>query len=139
VGRIFRLNTALIKADHRRGDPRVSSTASLSPNRQQHLNNSRETWAAYLEDRRKLGDPEAKPRPAGRHHRQFPSLLEQIEALAEQLELANERAERESAYFWELMQEVAARAKLDEDDIAEIRAKVRAAHAAGDSDAEPNN
>ena len=54
-----------------------------------------------------------------------------MEALAEQLEMANERAERaerESEYFAELMQAIAKRAKLDDDDVAEIRAKVRAAH-----------
>jgi hypothetical protein len=90
-----------------------------------------------LEDRRKLGDPEAKKRPTGRHHRQFPSLLEQMQALAEQLELANERAERaerESEYFAEMMQAVAKHAKLDDDAVAEIRAKVRAAH---DAETEP--
>jgi hypothetical protein len=64
-----------------------------------------------------------------------PSLLEQMEALAEQLELANERAaraERESAYFAAMMQAVAERAELDEDAVTEIRAKVRAAHEADD-------
>jgi uncharacterized protein (UPF0335 family) len=83
--------------------------------------------------RRELGDPDAKPRPVARKHRQFPSLLEQVTALAEQLEMANERierAERESAYFAALMQEVAKQAKMDDDDMAEIRAKVRAAHEA---------
>jgi hypothetical protein len=39
-----------------------------------------------------------------------------------------ERAERESEYFAAMMQAIATRAKLDDDDIAEIRAKVRAAH-----------
>jgi hypothetical protein len=109
--------------------------SGLPPSRQQALNNPRETWAAYLEHRRELGDPEARGRPSGRKHRQFPSLLEQMEALAEQLEMANERAERaerESEYFAAMMQAVAARAKLDEDDVAEIRAKVRAAHEATD-------
>jgi hypothetical protein len=105
--------------------------SSMPQTRQAALNNPRETWAAYLEHRRKLGDPEARDRPTGRKHRQFPSLLEQMEALAEQLEMANERAERaerESEYFAAMMQEVAKRADLDEDAIAEIRAKVRAAH-----------
>ena len=41
-----------------------------------------------------------------------------------------ERAERESEYFAAMMQAVAERAKLNEDDVAEIRAKVRAAHEA---------
>jgi hypothetical protein len=53
-----------------------------------------------------------------------------MEALAEQVEMANERAdraERESAYFAEMMQALAE--QLDDDDaVAEIRAKVRAAH-----------
>jgi hypothetical protein len=68
--------------------------SSLPHSRQAALNNPRETWAAYLEHRRELGDPEAKGRPAvARRHRQYPSLLEQYEALAEQLEMAEERAE----------------------------------------------
>jgi hypothetical protein len=41
-----------------------------------------------------------------------------------------ERAERESAYFAEMMQAIAKQAKLDDDAVAEIRAKVRAAHEA---------
>jgi hypothetical protein len=111
--------------------------SSLPHSRQQALNNPRETWAAYLEHRRKLGDPEVRPRPSARKHRQFPTLLEQMEALAEQLEMANERAERaerESEYFAAMMQAVAERAKLNEDDVAEIRAKVRAAHEAEQSE-----
>jgi hypothetical protein len=109
--------------------------SSLPRSRQQALNNPRETWAAYLEHRRELGDPEAKSHPAGRKHRQYPSLLEQMEALAEQLEMANEKveeAERQSAFFAAMFQTLADQAKLTEDDVAEIRAKVRAAH-----DAEP--
>ena len=39
------------------------------------------------------------------------------------------KAER-SEYFAEMMQAIAKRAKLDDDDVAEIRAKVRAAHEA---------
>jgi hypothetical protein len=108
--------------------------SSLPHSRQQALNNPRETWVAYLEHRRALGDPEAKDRPAARKHRQFPSLLEQMEALAEQLEMAEERAERaerESEYFAEMMQAIAKQARLDDDAVAEIRAKVRAAHEAG--------
>jgi hypothetical protein len=107
--------------------------SSLPRSRQQALNNPRETWAAYLEHRRGLGDPEARHRPAGRRHRQFPSLLEQMEALAEQLQMAEERAEdaeRQSEYFAAMMRAIAERAKLNDDDVAEIRAKVRAAHEA---------
>jgi hypothetical protein len=59
-----------------------------------------------------------------------------LEALAEQLEMANERAERESAYFHAMMREVAERADLNDDAIAEIRAKVRAAHEAAAEDPE---
>jgi hypothetical protein len=107
--------------------------SSLPRSRQQALNNPRETWAAYLDHRKKLGDPGAKDRPAARKHRQFPSLLEQMEALAEQLQMAEERAEqaeRQTEYFAAMMQAIAVRAKLDDDDVAEIRAKVRAAHEA---------
>jgi hypothetical protein len=107
--------------------------SSLPHHRQQSLNNPRETWAAFLEHRRVLGDPEAKAksRPAGRQHRQFPSMLEQMEALAEQVEMANERAERaerESEYFAAMMQAIIEREGYDEDKVAEIRRKVRAAH-----------
>jgi hypothetical protein len=103
-------------------------SASLPHNRQQALNNPREVWAAYVEHRRGLGDPEAKARPATR---QFPTWEEQYEALCEQLQAAEERAERaerESTYFAELMTAVAEKAKLSDAAIAEIRARVRAAH-----------
>jgi hypothetical protein len=106
---------------------------TLDRRRQQVLNNPREVWDAFVEHRRELGDPEAKPRPTAHGRRQFPSMLEQVTALMEQLEMANERierAERESAYFAAMMQEVAKRAKMDDDDLAEIRNKVRAAHEA---------
>jgi hypothetical protein len=105
--------------------------SSLPRNRQQALNNPREVWDAFVEHRRELGDPEARSRPLARVQRQFPSMLEQVTALMEQLEMANaraEQAERESAYFAALMQEVAKRAKMDDDALAEIRAKIRAAH-----------
>ena len=80
---------------------------SLPHHQQQRLNNPRETWAAYLDHRKALGDPEAKVRPTPRKHRQFPTYLEQMQALIEQVELANERAEkaeRESEYFAAMMQ-----------------------------------
>ena len=41
-----------------------------------------------------------------------------------------ERAERESAYFAAMAQEIAKQAKLNDDVVSEIRAKVRAAHEA---------
>ena len=113
--------------------------SSLPHSRQQALNNPRDTWAAYVAHRRELGDPEAASRPAAHHlHRKFPTLLEQMEALAEQREMANERAaraERESEYFAAMMRAVAERAELDEDDVAQIRAKVRAAREAEDTPA----
>jgi hypothetical protein len=108
--------------------------SSLALSRQQALDNPRDTCAAYVSHRRELGDPEATSRPGVCHlHRPLPSLLEQMEALAEQREMANERAaraERESDYFAAMMRTVAERAELDEDDVAQIRAKVRAARAA---------
>jgi hypothetical protein len=114
-----------------RWDEIDSWRSSLPRGRQQALNNPRETHAAWLYHRRELGDPEAKRRPSARAHRQFPSLLEQYQALAEQLVMAEERAERaerESTYFAEVMTEIAKQANLSEDDMAGIRAKVRAAH-----------
>lgn len=105
---------------------------SLPPARQKALNNPREVWTAYTEDLRAIGDPDAKERPwSSRAKRQFPSLLEQMEALAEQLEMAEERAERaerESTYFATMMQAVAEQAKLSEEDVAAIRARIRQAH-----------
>jgi hypothetical protein len=105
--------------------------SSLPLPKQAALNNPRETWAAYLDHRRKLGDPDAKPRPAERKHRQFPTLVEQYEAALEQLELARERldrAEQQTNYFAELATAVALRAKLSDEVIEQIRARVRAAH-----------
>jgi hypothetical protein len=104
--------------------------SSLTPSRQGALNNPREIWDAFLEHRKKLGDPEAKiiRRPGGARRR-FPSLLEQLEAMAEALEAAEERAERaeqETNYFANLMTIIAQRANLSEDDIVRIRAEVRA-------------
>jgi hypothetical protein len=105
--------------------------STLPRSRQAALNNPREVWAAYVEHRRELGDPEAKPRPVERKRRQFPSWIEQMEALEEQLLMAEERAEqaqRESEYFAAMVDEVAKAAKMDDDAVAKIRAKVRAAH-----------
>jgi hypothetical protein len=102
---------------------------SLPHHQQQRLNNPRETWAAYLEHRKALGDPEAKIRPTPRKHRQFPTYPEQMQALIEQVELANERAERaerESEYFEAMTQAIAKQAKMGDKEVAQIRAKVRA-------------
>jgi hypothetical protein len=106
---------------------------TLPRGRQQALNNPREVEAAYVEHRRELGDPEVKPprRLTAHGSRQFPSMLEQVTALIEQLEMAEarmERAEHERDYFETMMQEVAKRARMDDDTLAEIRVKVRAAH-----------
>ena len=96
---------------------------------QQRLNNPREVEREYNEHRKKLGDPNAKKRPAGNKQHQFPSLLEQYEALAQQLAMAEERAERaehEAGYFAAMAKSVQEKAGLDDDTVAEIRAKVRA-------------
>ena len=54
----------------------------------------RDTAPSGVEHRRAIGDAEAKPRPAGRKHRQIASLLDRGSA-TEQLEMAEEhRAER---------------------------------------------
>jgi hypothetical protein len=112
--------------------------SSLPRNRQQALNNPREVWAAYVEHRRELGDPEAKPRPPTRKRKLVPSLLEQYEALLELVEAERERAERAERaeqYFAALAQEIATSAKIDDDALAAIRTKVRAAHE-GEGEAE---
>ena len=114
--------------------------ASLPPARQGKLNNPREVEREFYEHRGKIGDPEAKkPRPKGSGNPSRPTWLEQMEALEEQVLMAQERAERaerESEYFTALAQEIAKQAKLDDDDVAEIRAKVRAAHEAEQADYE---
>jgi hypothetical protein len=104
--------------------------SSLSSSQQQNLNNPREVWREYDEHRKALGHPEAsRTRPGVRDkRREFPSLLEQYVAVVEQLDLANERTERaehEAEYFAGLAQEIAKAAKLDDDAIAKIRARVR--------------
>jgi len=88
----------------------------------------------YSEHRRTIGDPDAKAAPAKRKHRQFPSWIEQMEALAEQLAMAVERAERESAYFASMMDEVAKAAKMSDDDVSAICKRVRASHEAADEE-----
>jgi hypothetical protein len=50
--------------------------------------------AAYLEHRRELGDLRRANAPAGRKHRQFPSLLEQYEALRSSSQWRRSRARR---------------------------------------------
>ena len=114
-----------------RGDEIDDWRSSLSPSRQQALNNPREVEREYSEHRKKLGAPSAKKRSAAKR-RPFPSWLEQMAALEEQLLMAQERAERaeqEAEYFAAMMDAVAKAGKLDDDAVAEIRAKVRAAHA----------
>jgi hypothetical protein len=59
--------------------------SSLSPARQGHLNNPKDIWEAYLEHRRKPGDPEAKERVGGGFKRKLPSVMEQMEALQQAL------------------------------------------------------
>jgi hypothetical protein len=85
--------------------------SSLSRSQQQNLNNPREVWSVWDEHRKAIGHPEAKEsHPVTRGKRkEFPSWLEQMEALAEQVDAANERAEQaeqEAEYFAELMQAI---------------------------------
>jgi hypothetical protein len=103
--------------------------SSLSPSRQGHLNNPKDIWEAYLEHRRKLGDPEAKERAGGGFKRKLPSVMEQMEALQQALDAAEERrdrAEAEANFFSQLADEVAARANMSDTEVARIRAEVRA-------------
>jgi hypothetical protein len=108
--------------------------ATLTPPQRRRLNNPREVWDTYVEHRRALGDPDVASRaPVRSKRRQGVTLLDQYVALQEQVELLTEqrdRAEREIEYFAALAQTIAKQAKLNEDDVAEIRAKVRAAHEA---------
>ena len=109
----------------------IDSWRSGLPNsRQKALNNPRETYAAWLEHRRDIGDPEAKKRPAdGSERRKLPSWLEQMVALEEQVAMLTEqrdRAEREREYFAKISYTIAEKHNVDDDRMAEIRAQVRA-------------
>jgi hypothetical protein len=103
--------------------------SSLSPLRQGHLNNPKDIWEAHLEHRKKLGDPEMREREGGGFRRKLPSVMEQMEALQQALDAAEERrdrAEAEANFFSELANEVATRAKMTAAEVAKIRADVRA-------------
>lgn len=107
--------------------------STLAPQQRQRLNNPREVWQTYVEHRRKLGDPDVASRPPLRKkkHRHSITLLDQFVALQEQVELLTEqrdRAERERGYFADMAQTIAAQANLSDDEVAEIRAQVRAGH-----------
>ena len=112
------------------------------PSRQSpHLNNPKDIWEAFLEHRKKLGDPEAKERVGGGYKRKLPTIMEQMEALEEALQAAHERAERaqrEADYFADLMNMIAKRAHMSDDEIARIRAEVRARATAQPDDPSPD-
>ena len=106
--------------------------SSLTPQQRQRLNNPREVWDTYVEHRRKLGDPDmgtvhrsAAQQASGQVDgagRSIEALQGQVEALTEQ----RDRAEREIEYFAAMAETIAKQAKLSDDDMAEIRTKVRA-------------
>ena len=109
--------------------------SSLSHQQRQRLNNPREVWDAYVEHRRKLGDPDVESRkPMARSKRrervtqldQVVALEELVQTLHEQRDLADRRAD----YFAELAYTIAKQAKLSEGEISEIRDKIRAEHEA---------
>ena len=67
--------------------------------------------------------------PHWRKETRFPVQLEQMEALQEALDAPEERrdrAEAETSFFSQLADEVAGRAKMSKEEIAAIRAEVRA-------------
>jgi hypothetical protein len=113
--------------------------SSLPNSRQKALNNPRETYAAWLDHRRELGDPEAKKRPAGSERHKPPSWLEQMVALEEQVVMVTEQrdqAERARGEFAKMFYAIAEEHNVDDDKMAEIRARVRAERdAAPDVDA----
>jgi hypothetical protein len=103
---------------------------SLSESRRRALNNPTDIWREYHGDMtaRPDGSVAWTPRTGGKK-RAFPSMLEQMEALAEALQAAEEqrdRAEQEADFFKEMMEETAIRAKFSANEVADIRAKVRA-------------
>jgi hypothetical protein len=101
---------------------------SLSASRRAALNNPKDIWYAYHKDLEAQPSAPWKPR-TGAKKRAFPSVLEQMEALQEALDAAEERrdrAEREADYFAEMADEIAERAHMSQDEVAAIRAAVRA-------------
>jgi len=111
--------------------------SSLKPHERQRLNNPREVWETYVEHRKKLGDPDVAGRPPVRSGKRKPgvTLLDQYMALEAQVELLTEqrdRAAREIEYFAAMAATIAKQARLSDDDMAEIRIKVRAELEAGE-------
>jgi hypothetical protein len=102
--------------------------STLPHGQQRRLNNPREV-AREFEERDNAQTSRGKPMPSTRHHRKLPTPTEQFLAMAMEVELANERAERaerEAEYFSGMMDAIALRARLSDDTIAEIRTRVRA-------------
>jgi hypothetical protein len=102
--------------------------AELPPHRQRALNNPREVWAAFTADQRTDRSAFKPRRTIEYRHRSFPSTLEQMHALEEARELAEERAEqaeRDAEYYAAMFLEVAEAAGMSEADIDRIRIKVR--------------
>ncbi len=105
--------------------------SSLKPHERQRLNNPREVWDTYVEHRRKLGDPDVANRTPLRSgkRREAVTLLEQYTALQElvqTLEGQRDLAEHRAEYFAAMADIIAKKAKLSDDEISEIRAKLRA-------------
>ena len=103
--------------------------ASLTESRRKALNSPTDVWREYHGDMTaRPGGPAWTPR-TGAKRRAFPSYLEQMEALQAALDAAEERrdaAEAEADFFSQLADEVAGRAKMSKEEIAAIRAEVRA-------------
>ena len=103
--------------------------ATLSDSRRRALNGPTDIWREYHGDMTAPKDGKPWIPRTGAKKRAFPSLLEQMEALAAALQAAEEqrdRAEQEADFFKEMMEETATRAKMSEAEVAAIRAEVRA-------------
>jgi hypothetical protein len=64
----------------------------LADNDRAHLNNPIDLWDRFCEDRR-TGKTRSKPLPVTRQRRGYPSVLEEIQALQDSLEAAEQRSE----------------------------------------------
>jgi hypothetical protein len=104
--------------------------ASLTESRRRALNSPTDVWREYHGDMTAAAETGVAWTPrTGAKKRAFPSMLEQMAALQEALDAAEERrdrAEAEANFFSELADEVANRAKMTDAQVAAIRAEVRA-------------
>jgi hypothetical protein len=102
---------------------------SLTESRRRALNSPTDVWREYHGDMTAQADGRPWTPRKGGFKRKLPSLLEQMVALQQALDAAEDRrdrAEAEADFFSELADEIKARAKMTDAEVAAIRAEVRA-------------